>query len=117
MFRLCLDLATRPLLPQEHVPGLKRRTRRDLAPRLEWLFETNRLPTALRELSSCVREDGMTVLTRARRKRLMLKICWSSRPGCSNGCSQNRKSYGWRPSAEPSAVVSHQPVDEIVGLL
>ena len=30
MFRACVDLATRPLLPQEDMQGLNRRTRRDL---------------------------------------------------------------------------------------
>lgn len=30
MFRLCVDLATRPLLPEGEVPGLSAKTRRDL---------------------------------------------------------------------------------------
>jgi hypothetical protein len=58
MFRMCLDLATRPMLPQEDVPGLNKRIRRDLGLRLPWLFDNGRLPSDLRDLSTCVREDG-----------------------------------------------------------
>jgi hypothetical protein len=61
MFRLCLDLATKPLVsttPKSHEPPLKHRQRRDLAPRLEWLFTTGRLPPELHDLAHCVREDG-----------------------------------------------------------
>jgi hypothetical protein len=58
MFRTCLDLATRPLLPQGEVPGLNNKTRRDLGLRLPWLFENGKLPLGLRELSTSVREDG-----------------------------------------------------------
>jgi hypothetical protein len=46
------------MLPQEETPGLNNRTRRDLGLRLPWLFEHGRLPFELRELSSCIREDG-----------------------------------------------------------
>src|SRR5260370_39881292 len=42
----------------ENVPGLNNRTRRDLGPRLPWLFEQGRLPSDFRDLSSCIREDG-----------------------------------------------------------
>lgn len=58
MFRLCVDLATRAMLPGEEVPGLNARTRRDLGLRLPWLFETGRLHESLKELSSCIKEDG-----------------------------------------------------------
>jgi hypothetical protein len=58
MFRLCIDLATRPLLPQEATEGLNRRARRDLGLRLPWLFAHGVLPEALRELSHCIKEDG-----------------------------------------------------------
>jgi hypothetical protein len=58
MFRLCIDLVTSALLPEEDVQGLNARTRRNLGLRLPWLFDNGRLPEALRELSSCVREDG-----------------------------------------------------------
>lgn len=58
MYRLCLDLATKSLLPEQDENGLNRRTRRDLGLRLPWLFENGRLPIALQELSSCVKDDG-----------------------------------------------------------
>ncbi len=58
MFRLCIDLVTRNILPEDDVDGLNHRTRRDLGLRLPWLFENGFLPEALKELSTCVREDG-----------------------------------------------------------
>jgi len=58
MFRLCIDLVTRTLLPEEETEGLNRGTRRNLGLRLPWLFDNRRLPETLRELSTCVREDG-----------------------------------------------------------
>ncbi len=58
MFRLCVDHATRPLLPPEDVDGLNRRIRRDLGLRLPWLIQDGRLPAALKELASCIREEG-----------------------------------------------------------
>jgi hypothetical protein len=58
MFRACVDLATRPLLPPEETPGLNHRTRRDLGLRLPWLFDNGKLPNDVREISTCIREDG-----------------------------------------------------------
>ncbi len=58
MFRLCIDLATRSMLPAESTEGLNTKTRRDLGLRLPWLFDHGCLPEALRDLSSCVKEDG-----------------------------------------------------------
>lgn len=58
MFRLCVDIATRALLPEREEPGLTSKTRRDLGLRLPWLFERGLLPESLRELSSCIKEDG-----------------------------------------------------------
>ena len=58
MFRVCVDLATRPTLPDGEVPGLTKKVRRDLGLRLPWLFDNGKLPADLRELSSAVREDG-----------------------------------------------------------
>ncbi len=57
MFRLCLDLATRERLPED-APGLNTSVRRNLGLRLPWLFDSGKLPEALRELSGCVKEDG-----------------------------------------------------------
>jgi hypothetical protein len=40
MFRLCVDLTTRPMLPASDAPdGPNARTRRDLGLRLQWLFD------------------------------------------------------------------------------
>jgi hypothetical protein len=58
MFRLCVDLATRSLLPKEDTTGLNAKTRRDLGLRLPWLFQSGLLPEAMRELSTCIKEDG-----------------------------------------------------------
>jgi hypothetical protein len=58
MFRLCLDLATRGMLPEADCTGLNNKIRRSLGLRLEWLFDNNLLPAALRELSQCVKDDG-----------------------------------------------------------
>jgi hypothetical protein len=57
MFRLCIDLATRSMLP-EQADGLNRTVRRNLGLRLPWLFDNNILPEAIRELSTCIKDDG-----------------------------------------------------------
>lgn len=58
MFRLCVDLATRSLLPDGEIAGLNPKTRRDLGLRLPWLFAYNHLPLALHDLSTCIKDDG-----------------------------------------------------------
>lgn len=61
MFRLCLDMATRRLLPalaDQEVPQPSSKHRRELGLRMEWLFEQNVLPCELQKLSDCVREDA-----------------------------------------------------------
>src|SRR4030042_1825604 len=58
MFRLCVDLATRSMLPKEDSEGLNAKVRRDLGLRLPWLFARGFLPEALKGLSSCIKEDG-----------------------------------------------------------
>lgn len=61
MFRLCLDLASRPLLPDPastEVPQPDDRQRRELGRRLAWLFQQRLLPVELKGLATCVREDG-----------------------------------------------------------
>jgi hypothetical protein len=55
---LCVDLATRSMLPSEEVEGLNAKVRRDLGLRLPWLFDKGLLPATLKELSSCIKEDG-----------------------------------------------------------
>ncbi len=61
MFRLCLDLATRPLLPEPDdadKPQPNAKQRRDLGLRLPWLFEIGLLPIALKDLAKCILEDA-----------------------------------------------------------
>lgn len=58
MFRLCLDRATKSLLPAENVNGLNNAIRRSLGFRMIWLFDNNLLPRALEDLAACVKEDG-----------------------------------------------------------
>jgi len=58
MFRLCIDLATRPKLPKDNRDGLNATIRRNLGLRLPWLFDHDLLPNDLRKLSTCVKEGG-----------------------------------------------------------
>lgn len=58
MFRLCLDFATKELMPKEDAPGLNGKIRGSLGLRMNWLFETGGLPEALKELAACVKDDG-----------------------------------------------------------
>jgi hypothetical protein len=58
MFRLCIDLATKALVPPNDTDGLNATIRRSLGLRLEWLFRTGRLPAALQDLSHAVKDDG-----------------------------------------------------------
>jgi len=61
MFRLCVDLVTRPFLPdpEDKAKGQPNsRQRRDLGLRLAWMFDNKILPSELRELATCIREDG-----------------------------------------------------------
>ncbi|WP_312809478.1 DUF4145 domain-containing protein [Agrobacterium cavarae] len=57
MFRLCLDLATKAMLPEE-AEGLNNSIKRNLGLRLPWLFNNGLLPAALSDLSSCIKDDG-----------------------------------------------------------
>lgn len=58
MLRLCVDIATRTLLPKEDLDGLSGKTRRDLGLRLPWLFANGKLPEGLKDLASCIKDDG-----------------------------------------------------------
>ena len=57
MFRACVDMATKSLLPED-TDGPDKHTRRTLALRLKWLFENELLPAGFRDLATCIREDG-----------------------------------------------------------
>lgn len=60
MFRLCIDLVTRPLLPESGADCAQpnSRQRRDLGLRVPWLIEHNFLSRNLEELAACIREDA-----------------------------------------------------------
>jgi len=65
MYRKVLDACTRPMLPPQPEPEDKAhpdyiawKVRKDLKLRLEWLFDHGKLPTTLKEIAECVREDG-----------------------------------------------------------
>ena len=59
MFRLCLDLATKSMLPDPDITdGPTKRERYSLGHRLEWLFKHQHLPSDLEDLSTAVKEDG-----------------------------------------------------------
>jgi hypothetical protein len=61
MFRLCLDFASKPLLPGPTNPTAtqpSKNQRFNLGARLSWLFDNGLLPEVLRELATCVREDA-----------------------------------------------------------
>lgn len=59
MFRLCLDLATKGLLPDEGQPDdPDKHTRRNLAPRLRYLFDKGLLSAELKPLSDAVKGNG-----------------------------------------------------------
>ncbi len=57
MYRLCLDFATKDMLPPEGEEP-NNRIRRSLGFRIEWLLDNGRLPEALRDLAECVKDDG-----------------------------------------------------------
>lgn len=57
MYRLCLDFATKGMLPPEGEEP-NNRIRRSLGLRIEWLLNNGRLPESLRDLAECVKDDG-----------------------------------------------------------
>ena len=61
MFRLCVDLATKPLLPhpeQEDVAQPNKHQRFNLKARVEWLLERGTLPPEMAEVIDHLRENG-----------------------------------------------------------
>lgn len=60
MFRLCLDLVTKPMLPDPGADEAQptKRQRYVLFDRIEWLIGYGHLPAGLAELAHCVRQDG-----------------------------------------------------------
>ncbi len=61
MFRLCLDFATKEMLPDPanaSVPQPTNQQRHQLGRRIGWLLDNGKLPAVLEALAECVREDG-----------------------------------------------------------
>lgn len=61
MFRLCVDLVTKPLLPDpsdQSVEQPKAHQRWNLKARIEWLLDQQKLPPELADLLDNLREDG-----------------------------------------------------------
>ena len=59
MFRKVVDIVSKGKLPEEDVPaGPDRLTRRNLKPRLKWLFANNLLPSEIEPLAECIRKDA-----------------------------------------------------------
>ncbi len=58
MFRTCVDLATKDMLPKENPKDLTSYQRNKLAPRIEWLFKKKKLPAELKKFANYIREDG-----------------------------------------------------------
>jgi hypothetical protein len=57
MFRLCVDVATRPRLAACE-DGAKPKIHEPLGRRLKWMFDNKILPSELRGLASCIKDDG-----------------------------------------------------------
>jgi hypothetical protein len=55
MFRLCVDLAIKPKLPQNAPPSL---IKAPLGPQLDWLFKNGVFPEEVEPPSSCIKDDG-----------------------------------------------------------
>jgi hypothetical protein len=61
MFRLCLDLTTKPLLPDPAEEGVSQPTREErfkLGKRIDWLIGQGMVARELSTLAHCVREDS-----------------------------------------------------------
>lgn len=59
MFRLSLDLASKSLLPADDSEiTINSRQKNYLADRLEWLFDNKHWPASLKDMVTCIRQDG-----------------------------------------------------------
>lgn len=58
MFRLCLDLATKPMLPDPSKEGPNEHEGKFLGARIKWLFKNKVLPENLADLSTSIKDDG-----------------------------------------------------------
>ncbi len=58
MFRLCIDHATKALVPEEKDGGPAPKSVYLLGHRLKWLFDNGRLDERLKDLAGCIKDDG-----------------------------------------------------------
>lgn len=58
MFRLCLDIATKSLLQEVDTHTMNHNQRSKLAFRLDWIFDNKYWADDLRELASCIKNNG-----------------------------------------------------------
>jgi hypothetical protein len=58
MFRLCVDLATQSIVPADTGQVPSQKVIRSLGLRMDWIFNHGLMPHSLKELSTCVKEDG-----------------------------------------------------------
>lgn len=58
MFRLCLDFATKSLIPEGENSAPAAKIKRSLGLRMTWLFDNKILPDTFRELADCIKDDG-----------------------------------------------------------
>lgn len=58
MFRLCLDITSKSLLPDDEAEGLTKEVRGKLWKRLDWLFTHGHLPLDIQPLADSIRLDG-----------------------------------------------------------
>ncbi len=58
MFRQCVDLATKEMLPEQGEKGLTKDKQGNLGPRITWLFDNKKLNERLKDLANCIKDDG-----------------------------------------------------------
>ena len=58
MFRQCVDLATKEMLPEQGEKGLTKDNQGNLGPRIQWLFKNKKLNERLKDLANCIKDDG-----------------------------------------------------------
>ncbi len=58
MFRQCVDLTTKEMLPEQGEKGFRKNKPGHLGPRITWLFDNKKLNERLKDLANCIKDDG-----------------------------------------------------------
>ncbi len=58
MFRLCVDLTTKDMISKETEEDIPQDVINKLAPRIDWLFAKDKIPSDLKDIASIIRQDG-----------------------------------------------------------